>query len=518
MPKRTGTKAQHNNDSDSSSTNNNIADNNHPSVAMQNIDSITDEDKRLSILFSRYYNTDKRHRIEMQWFGHSMTNDQQNPCFVDILVSSRKLKNEESSPPEVLFKTHSYELRLVPNENFFQWNGGRRSGYIVELKLFKKVVKSSNKKKTTNNTTTSNSQEDFAEHCDKGVPLISYTFTEDVFTNTWILNLIWPDERTKTSFRGDFFFKISVFRKVDDDTFRRIFSRVSTRFKIVSKPGVYLSKKRKKESEEEELETKKLKDNTAPPLHLIPSNPTHLTNNNNNNINLPTLNNNNIIVNTVPLSPTVTSTNNQITNHLQEIYQGLVFSDNNREQLEKQPLDTTVNNNVINNNNLSVPGNNTMELLQQHKFLESLDLISPMGNTQEFLKHLNSVQKSSLSSSQEFLNFLNQSQLNASQQPLISTTSTTTTTTIVGSSTANKENEPPSNTEDYILSSPLSPITPTGIFGSHQPVPQKGVLSLSFSQEQLKPSSQDWSFFNSQEEEKDDFYLKMFGNENKLTK
>lgn len=73
------------------------------------------------------------------------------------------------------------------------------------------------------------------------MPVINYQFTEDVFAGYWVISLIWPDEKNRISFRGDFCFRLTCFRKVDDDTYRRVFTKSSSTFKIVSKPGVYLS-------------------------------------------------------------------------------------------------------------------------------------------------------------------------------------------------------------------------------------------------------------------------------------
>lgn len=78
----------------------------------------------------------KRHLIDLEWEGPSF--GVSDDCKVDIFVSSRKLKNQENSPSDMLFRTHQYEFKIIPNKQFFEWSG-RKSGHIVELKLFKKM-------------------------------------------------------------------------------------------------------------------------------------------------------------------------------------------------------------------------------------------------------------------------------------------------------------------------------------------------------------------------------------------
>jgi hypothetical protein len=56
-------------------------------------------------------------------------------------------------------------------------------------------------------------------------------------------------DSTKTSFKGDFCFKISIYRKIDDDSFKRVFSKISSSFVIFSKPSVYLNQNKKKKKD-----------------------------------------------------------------------------------------------------------------------------------------------------------------------------------------------------------------------------------------------------------------------------
>ena len=393
------------------------------------------------------------------------SHDNNCPAMVDILVSSRKLKNEETSPTEVLFKTHSYEIKMIPNEYFFEWNGGRKSGYTVELKLFKKVV-SSRKKREDGET-----QEQFTEHTDCGVPLISYSFTEDVFTNTWTINLIWPDEKTKVSFRGDFYFSLAVFRKVDDDTTRRIFTRISSRFRIVSKPGVYLNKKRKKgedATDDEEVESNLFK-KLPPPSKFIPSNPTA-----------------NIHVNLMPIIPENSNSSSSTSANVQQYFQQVVY--------DSPPIPPFFP---------STLPFSAKPTVQQHQYIIT-DQIEQPTNAMPFPP---SQPKFSLEKTQELFSFTQNSQFLSSQP-----------SSLMPSLSYLLPNNTPLKTETdenpFSPITPRSPATPTGIF-AHQPIPQKGVLSLNFSQLEATPQDfNPWSFFNSQEDQvmdvkKDDLYYKM---------
>lgn len=55
---------------------------------------------------------------------------------VAVAVSSRKIKNTDTSPSDILFRTHHYDFKMVPNDKFFEFCG-RRNGFFVELKILK---------------------------------------------------------------------------------------------------------------------------------------------------------------------------------------------------------------------------------------------------------------------------------------------------------------------------------------------------------------------------------------------
>lgn len=156
---------------------------------------------------------------------------------------SRKIKELEKPPNDVLFRTHHYEFEIKPTRDFFIWCG-RRSGFVVDLKLFKRHLL----------------QKEYSEYTDCGMPVISYTFTESYEKGNdsckWNLQLNWP-ERGNYNWKGKFFFRISVFRKVDSDTMRRIAIRESNEFTVYSKPNVYIKQLQKAPVEKRKKETSK---------------------------------------------------------------------------------------------------------------------------------------------------------------------------------------------------------------------------------------------------------------------
>eukprot|EP01080_Neovahlkampfia_damariscottae_P002655 gene2655-3852_t len=166
--------------------------------------------------------------IRLLWAGSSVSNFEGADVTVEVI--SRKIKNIEQSPSNVLFRTHQYEFVIKPNEEFLKMCGEKKRGYFVDLKLFKKVDQLQGK---------------FQEYNLLGLPVITYSFTEDPINAVWTCVLDWQDS-TKTSFKGDFCFKVSVYRKVDDDSFKRVFSKISSSFVIVSKPSVYLNQNKRK--------------------------------------------------------------------------------------------------------------------------------------------------------------------------------------------------------------------------------------------------------------------------------
>jgi hypothetical protein len=77
------------------------------------------------------------HVIDLQWAHQMMPDYNDAEVDVDIRVTSRKIKNQTVSPPDILFRTHHYEFEMKPNQKFLScYQKGR---YVVELKLLKNV-------------------------------------------------------------------------------------------------------------------------------------------------------------------------------------------------------------------------------------------------------------------------------------------------------------------------------------------------------------------------------------------
>lgn len=90
--------------------------------------------------------------------------------------------------------------------------------------------------------------DEFREFVENDVPVITYTFTEDLVTGKWLLNLIWPTEKRPLSWRGKFCFHLSIFRRDGFHVYNHIMSKMSSQFSIFSKPDVYLKKIRNSSS------------------------------------------------------------------------------------------------------------------------------------------------------------------------------------------------------------------------------------------------------------------------------
>jgi hypothetical protein len=98
---------------------------------------------------------------------------------LQIKVYSRKIKNLDESPHDILFRTHQYEFRVEPNHKFFDWAGSRH-GFVMDLKIFKKkdMVRGGD-----------SFEERYVEYADNDTPLISCTYTEDAAEGIWKLYL-----------------------------------------------------------------------------------------------------------------------------------------------------------------------------------------------------------------------------------------------------------------------------------------------------------------------------------------
>lgn len=87
----------------------------------------------------------------------------------------------------------------------------------------------------------SNEEDDFLEFTDADLPVITYSFTEDVSNGCWFINLIWPTEKKPLSWRGKFCFYVNIYLKIEN-SYKQILTMISSQFSIFSKPDVFLSK------------------------------------------------------------------------------------------------------------------------------------------------------------------------------------------------------------------------------------------------------------------------------------
>lgn len=139
---------------------------------------------------------DKRHIIEVQWFGPTLTSD--DVPQIEIVMSSRKIKHADASPPDTLFRTHLYEFRLIPNAAFWDWAGGQKARFHVELKLYIRSGTESEMHKKKKKASSDDEQEEeeeqvelladgnlFHEYFVCDTPVITYTFLEDIPTKVW---------------------------------------------------------------------------------------------------------------------------------------------------------------------------------------------------------------------------------------------------------------------------------------------------------------------------------------------
>lgn len=83
----------------------------------------------------------------------------------------------------------------------------------------------------------------WSEFLASGLPVMTYSFTENPLAGQWNINLIWPtDKRFNVSWRGRFCFQLSIYRKHNNHSLSLIMCKLSSPFLIVSKPDVYLKK------------------------------------------------------------------------------------------------------------------------------------------------------------------------------------------------------------------------------------------------------------------------------------
>ena len=126
-------------------------------------------------IFNQMYDATKRVSVAMEWFGFDVIDDisnSENQPQVSILLISKAVKGLEVLPSNVLFKTHIYEIRVVPNEKFFEWTQ-RKYGFSGELQLFRKKRVEEDSSKVA-----------YFEYKGEEQPIIQYSFEEDFSTTS----------------------------------------------------------------------------------------------------------------------------------------------------------------------------------------------------------------------------------------------------------------------------------------------------------------------------------------------
>lgn len=84
--------------------------------------------------------------------------------------------------------------------------------------------------------------QDFEEFALKDAPIVTYISGEEPTLNCWSVFILWPTEGKHLSWRGRFSFRVSLFKKVDENNYKKVFSAVSAAFLIFSKPNVYFNR------------------------------------------------------------------------------------------------------------------------------------------------------------------------------------------------------------------------------------------------------------------------------------
>jgi len=157
----------------------------------------------------------------------------QNPTEpqVSILLVSKPVKGlDEGHPSNILFKTHIYEIRIVPSEQFLKW-AEKRQGFFGELQLYRKKRVEEEPNKVA-----------YFEYGGEHKPYIQYSFEEDFSKSlpTWLIRMQWPV--MKVNLKGEFCFRLQVYAKHGPNEYKRLFSKFSSGFVVVSKPNVLLNK------------------------------------------------------------------------------------------------------------------------------------------------------------------------------------------------------------------------------------------------------------------------------------
>jgi len=234
-------------------------------------------DPELNIIFKKSYQNAKRHVVEMPWHQQYASDPSVNQKY-KILTTSRILKGYDQSPSDTLFRTHTYEFRIVypPTNVHLMKNNGSGVGGVssdnegseyddedndddnddedddyngcysrrnqtnnnrlattprspisaAHIRLLKRVKSSSssssnsrnknqNNNNNNNNNNNSNQSGAFIEYRLRGAPVISYTQINSP-QDDYIVVMTWPDG-LKANFKGKFKLELSLYSFDDDN-------------------------------------------------------------------------------------------------------------------------------------------------------------------------------------------------------------------------------------------------------------------------------------------------------------
>ncbi|EFC41216.1 predicted protein [Naegleria gruberi] len=166
----------------------------------------------------------------------SQTKDEpNNGADITIEVKSRLVKNLDNYPSDCLFRTHQYDFTLTPTKELLEW-AKIDYGFYSKIKLFMLI----------------SSEQDLTENYDNGEwtecfssesrPVITDSHTEDYENGVWKITLYWQNAKVfKFKPSAKFRFEIDVYRACTDrDVMKKVATKISSPFRLLSKPEVYL--------------------------------------------------------------------------------------------------------------------------------------------------------------------------------------------------------------------------------------------------------------------------------------
>nr|CAG4712927.1 unnamed protein product [Naegleria fowleri] len=172
---------------------------------------------------------------------------------VQVNVKSRQVKGLTTCPSDCLFRTHQYEFVITPSMELLEW-AGCKFGYYAMIKLFTLIIGGVNNSDDDDEDESANASEqqqhpqndDHWMECfsDDSTPVILQSFMEDYDKQTvWKITLYWPTSCSyKFNSKATFRFEIDVFRSnaSNRDEMKKVATKISSPFRVLSKPEVYL--------------------------------------------------------------------------------------------------------------------------------------------------------------------------------------------------------------------------------------------------------------------------------------